>query len=141
MTRELLDRSDVGELVEAFYRRAFVDPLIGPIFTEVARLDLQHHLPIMCDFWETVLFGAGLYRRNALEIHRAIDRQVPLQAPHFERWLALWVETVDERFSGEIAERAKLQATRIAGSISRRLAGRSGSDFETLRVGSGDGPG
>jgi hypothetical protein len=31
-----------------------------------------------------------------------------------------------------VAERAKLQATRIAGSIHRRLEGRSGSEFETI---------
>ncbi|MGH3985522.1 MAG: hypothetical protein ACRDST_23275 [Pseudonocardiaceae bacterium] len=42
---------------------------------------------------------------------------------HFERWLALWTATVDERHGGEKAELAKIQAARIAGSISRRLRG------------------
>lgn len=130
---DLTDRDDVRLLVEAFYRSAFRDPLIGPIFTDIARMDLRHHLPIMCDFWETVLFQAGLYRRNALQLHLALNTQFPLQQEHFSRWLHLWTATVDAHFAGEKAELAKTQAERIAGSIHRRIQGRSGSDFETLR--------
>ncbi|WP_295128258.1 group III truncated hemoglobin [uncultured Leifsonia sp.] len=133
MRPDLTDRDDVRFLVEAFYRRAFLDPLIGPIFTDIARMDLQHHLPIMCDFWETVLFQAGLYRRNALQLHVALNAKFPLRQEHFRRWLHLWTATVDEHFAGEKAELAKTQANRIAGSIHRRIQGRSGSDFETLR--------
>lgn len=59
------------QLVVAFYRAAFADPLIGPVVTEVAKLGLDHHLPIICDFWETVLLDAGLYRRDALQIYLA----------------------------------------------------------------------
>lgn len=55
--RDLADRRDVERLVTAFYLRAFADPLIGPVFTEVARMDLDAHMPVMCDFWESVLFA------------------------------------------------------------------------------------
>jgi hemoglobin len=133
MGSDLTDRDDVRLLVEEFYRSAFGDPLIGPIFTDIARMDLQHHLPIMCDFWETVLFQAGLYRRNALQLHLALNAKFPLQQEHFTRWLELWTAAVDAHFAGEKAELAKTQAERIAGSIHRRTQGRSGSDFETLR--------
>lgn len=133
--RDLANRADVEALVTGFYRTAFADPLIGPIFTDVARMDLDHHLPIMCDFWETVLFSAGLYRRNALQVHVVLNARHPLGPAHFDRWLDLWTRTVDERYAGPHADRAKLQATRIAGSMQRRLAGRSGSAFETLGTG------
>jgi hemoglobin len=134
MSGDLKDRDDVALLVGEFYRRAFADPLIGHIFTHIARMDLARHLPIMCDFWETVLFRPGLYRRNALQLHLMLNARFPLQQEHFERWLTLWVGTVDEHFAGEKADLAKVQATRIAGSIHRRLQGRSGSDFETLKL-------
>ena len=130
--KDLADRTDVEQLVVSFYRAALVDPLIGPVFTEVAKLDLDHHLPIICDFWETVLFNAGLYRRNALQIHLVLHARHPLGVEHFERWLALWSETLDAWFVGPVTERAKLQATRIAGSMQRRTQGGSGSAFETL---------
>jgi hemoglobin len=131
-TRDLQDREDVAVLVGEFYRRAFEDPLIGRIFTDVAKMDLDRHLPIMCDFWETVLFNASVYRRNALRVHLALNARHPLLPEHFERWLELWVRTVDDLFRGEKAALAKLQAERIAGSISRRMQGRSGSEFESI---------
>jgi hemoglobin len=129
---DLRDRADVERLVATFYQRAFRDPVIGPIFTDVAHMDLAHHLPIMCDFWETVLFRAGLYRRNALQLHYLLHAKHPLEQEHFDRWLQIWLATVDELFAGEKAALAKLQAERIAGSIHRRLSGRSGSEFETI---------
>jgi len=88
---------------------------------------------VICDFWETVLFRAGLYRRNALQVHADLHAASPLSAGHFARWLALWTAAVDARFAGGKAELAKIQATRIAYSISRRLLGASGSEFVTIR--------
>lgn len=55
---DIRDRDDILVLVRTFYEAGFQDPLISPIFTEVARMDLDHHLPIMGDFWESVLFQA-----------------------------------------------------------------------------------
>ncbi|HEU4756353.1 MAG TPA: group III truncated hemoglobin [Agromyces sp.] len=132
MMQDLADRDDVERLVVAFYETAFRDPMIGPIFTDVAHMDLAAHLPIMCDFWETVLFRTGAYRRNALQVHVALHARHPLTEAHFDRWLELWDATVDAGFTGPAAEQAKLQAARIAGSMRRRLSGRSGSAFETL---------
>ncbi|MFT4210752.1 MAG: group III truncated hemoglobin [Microbacterium sp.] len=129
---DIEDRADIEELVVGFYRAAFADPTLGPIFTEVAKLDLDRHLPIMCDFWETVLLRADNYRRNALQLHLDLHARHPLTADHFGRWLALWTRAVDDRFAGPVADRAKVQAVTIAGSMLRRLAGRSGSAFETI---------
>ncbi len=120
---DLADRTDVERLVVAFYDRAFADPLLGPIFVDIAQLDLVAHLPIMCDFWETALFRAGLYKRNALAVHAALHAVEPLTGDHFFRWLTLWTTTVDELFVGPKAELAKTQASRIAWSINRRLSG------------------
>ncbi|MBL7501920.1 group III truncated hemoglobin [Frankia sp. CNm7] len=130
--RDIASREDIAALVTAFYGRAFADPLLGPIFVDVARLDLAAHLPIMCDFWETVLFRAGTYHRNALRAHAALHARSPLTPPHFARWLELWAGTIDDLYQGELAERAKLQATRIAGSLRRRLAGEPASELVTI---------
>ena len=132
MVHDLASRDDVEKLVVAFYESAFRDPLIGPIFTDVARMDLAAHLPIMCDFWETVLFRSGAYRRNALQVHVTLHARHPLTGDHFAGCLELWDATVDALHAGPIAERAKMQAERLAGSMQRRIAGRSGSAFETV---------
>ncbi|MFI5086576.1 MAG: group III truncated hemoglobin [Actinomycetales bacterium] len=129
---DLEGRPDVVALVQDFYRRAFADPVLGPIFTDVARMDLAAHLPIMADFWETVLFRAGLYRRNALAVHLDLHAKEPLTQAHFGRWLELWCGTVDDTFAGPKAELAKLQARRIAASIQRRVQGGQASAHATI---------
>jgi hemoglobin len=130
---DIADREDISRLVTEFYRRAFTDDLLGPVFVDIARVDLSAHLPVMCDFWETVLLRAGRYHRNALRPHVALDAQVTLTPAHFARWLALWAATVDERHAGEKAELAKVQACRIAGSISRRLRRQPAAELVTIR--------
>ncbi len=120
--------------MESFYAKAFTDNLIGYIFTDVVHMDLAEHLPVMADFWQTVLFKAGLYNRNALKIHFDIHAQEPLTLEHFNRWLHLWSATVDELFSGEKAEMAKVQAHVIAGSMHRRVSGHAASQFSTISV-------
>lgn len=119
---DIADRDDVWTLIDAFYTRAFADEMLGPVFVEIAKMDLAAHMPVMCDFWETVLFNKRLYRGNAFQPHAVLDAKVTLDDAMFDRWLTLWGVTVDERFSGPIADRAKLQASRIAKSIRHRLS-------------------
>ena len=60
--RDIADRADCERLVRAFYGRVMTDPIIGFIFTDVAHMDLEEHVPVITDFWETILLGAGSYR-------------------------------------------------------------------------------
>lgn len=121
VSEDVGSREDIAALVREFYTRAFADPVLGPVFTDVARMDLEAHLPVMCDFWETVLLGTGTYRRNAMAPHVALHTRAPLQPRHFERWLALWTATVDGRHTGERAQRAKDRAAGVAASMRRRV--------------------
>lgn len=131
--KDIVDRQDLADLLVAFYSRAFADDLLGPVFVDVAHMDLPAHLPIMCDFWETVLFRSGRYRRNALRVHAALHDKTPLTSLHLGRWLALWSETIDERHAGVTSDLAKLQARRIAWSFNRRLNGRSSGESHLPR--------
>jgi hemoglobin len=122
-TRDLADRDDIEALLRRFYGLVFVDDVLAEPFSELRAQGLESHIPVMCDFWETVLFRAGLYRGNALVVHRRLDERHPLCANHFTRWLDLWEATVDEMYDGPAAARAKIQAGRIAKSLHRRLRG------------------
>ena len=97
-------RADCERLVRAFYGRALEDPIIGFIFTDVAKLDLEAHVPRIASFWETILLGARSYGGGAFAPHARVHAKVRLREGHFARWLALWNATVDELFAGERAE-------------------------------------
>jgi hemoglobin len=114
-------RDDCERLVRAFYERAFADDMIGWLFTDVARLDLDAHVPRITAFWETILLGAQTYGGGAFAPHAALHLKAPLRSAHFGRWVTLWGETVDELFAGERAELAKAHAARVAHAFHRRL--------------------
>lgn len=120
---DIRDRADCERLVRTFYGRALVDPVIGFIFTDVAKLDLEEHVPVITSFWETMLLGAGTYGGGAFGVHANLNRQVPFRAGHFLRWLTLWNASVDELFDGPVADEAKRHAERVANAFHRRLGG------------------
>ncbi len=119
--RDIETRADCERLVRAFYGRALVDPIIGWIFVDVAKLDVEAHVPRIASFWETILLGARSYGGGAFAPHAALNARVRLRAGHFERWLLLWRATVDELFVGERAELAKAHALRVAQAFNGRL--------------------
>ncbi|MCF2529028.1 group III truncated hemoglobin [Yinghuangia soli] len=120
-------REDIIALLEDFYAKAFADDLLGPVFVDVAQMDLAAHLPRLADFWETTLLRSGGYRGNALEPHRALHAESPLTAEHFARWMELWSAALEARFAGPVADRAAVQADRIARAMRKRLEIADGS--------------
>jgi hemoglobin len=118
---DIEDRADVERLVRTFYGRALTDPVIGFIFTDVAKLDLEAHVPVITSFWETMLLGVQTYGGGAFAPHAALHARIGLREGHFERWLVLWRAAVDESFAGERAELAKAHAERVARAFLRRL--------------------
>jgi hemoglobin len=117
MKHDIENRADIDLLMTEFYSTAMVDGTIGYIFTDVAKLDLDHHLPIIGDFWETMLFQAGSYSRhgrNPMIVHAELNEKTPLKPLHFARWLEIFTETIDRLFAGERAQILKFRAAMIA---------------------------
>ncbi len=114
---DIESRADIDRLMHEFYERVLVDKVIGFIFTDVAKLDLEHHLPIIGDFWESLLFGTPAYSkhgRNPLLVHQELHEKLELTDEHFQRWLELFNATIDEIFTGERAGYLKERAAAIA---------------------------
>ncbi len=118
---DITDRRDVACLVNVFYDRVRDDGLLGPIFDDVAHVDWATHLPRMYDFWESVLFGTATFKGAPLVVHRALAQQTPLSGEAFHRWVTLFQATVDDLFSGTMANQAKDSAVRIAATMEQSL--------------------
>lgn len=108
---------DVKRLVDSFYEKVNRDQLLGPIFNDVAQVDWDAHLPKMYRFWESMLFQAATYAGAPFPKHAIL----PVAQEHFERWVALFVETVKENFAGPKAEEAQMRAGCIADTFARRM--------------------
>jgi hemoglobin len=111
---DITTRQDIQILVDRFYEKVKSDPLLSPVF---AHLDWPKHLPVMYDFWSSILLGDNSYQGNPFQKHIPL----PITANHFSQWLLLFRKTVDENFSGEKAEEAKSRAESIAGVFQFKL--------------------
>lgn len=115
MEKRTLDSPEaVRFLVDSFYEKVQVDPLIGPIFTHVAQVDWSKHLPKMYAFWESLILGNNAYDGHPFRPHLIVNQKHTLTIEHFERWLQLFSATLSEKFTGDAADHVRQRATQIA---------------------------
>ncbi len=114
MKTDIRDRADIQHLINAFYNKVKIDPVIGFYFSKVVNVNWDNHLPKMYDFWENILFHSGVYSGNPMEKHVQLHQKHPMNQEHFKQWTSLFTENVDELFEGEMAETIKQRALSIA---------------------------
>lgn len=112
--RDIETKEDIAFLMEAFYSKMLTDKVVGYIFTDVAQLDLKSHLPSLTNFWENMLLNGNGYKKDVMSIHLQLNQKENLTLEHFERWLQLLSETVNEHFKGEVAIKMVHNAQNIA---------------------------
>lgn len=119
--KDIENREDIEQLVDAFYRRIRADDLVGVIFNDIVTINWDEHLPVMCDFWDNVLFFSGKYTGNPMDLHKHLHNIRPIDSRHFARWLKLFIDTVDELYKGGKAELAKQRAKSISSIIEDKI--------------------
>ncbi|HVG13855.1 MAG TPA: group III truncated hemoglobin [Chitinophagaceae bacterium] len=122
MKRDIESREDLEIMLSAFYEKALNDDLIRHFFTSVVPLDLAHHLPLIIDFWESVLLNKAGYRKNVMDVHLNINKLSSIEPAHFARWVSLFTSTIDQLFEGPRATLAKQRAQSIATMMSIKIA-------------------
>src|SRR3990170_5031551 len=101
MKKQLLDNREAVELlVHSFYVKVKQDDLLAPIFNNAENFQWDTHIPVMINFWETLLLDAATYKGNTMQKHIELHKRHPLTPKHFERWKALFYATLDEFFEG-----------------------------------------
>jgi hemoglobin len=108
--KDIESYEDIKKVIDEFYNRVQKDDLIGPVFLERIPGDWQLHLTIMYDFWYTVLFAKAAYRGQPFIKHATL----PIHKEHFDRWIALFHQTIDELYTGKITEDAKQRAVKMS---------------------------
>lgn len=111
---DIQNQDDLYLLVDEFYKKLLSDKSINYIFTDVVKIKIEEHLPILVTFWSQAILGTGGYTKNLTQIHLDIDKKEHLTKELFDIWLNHFNKTVDENFAGENSEKIKTQALSIA---------------------------
>ncbi|MCD8740081.1 group III truncated hemoglobin [Mucilaginibacter roseus] len=116
--KQILNLNDIKQLVDTFYNKVQNNALIGPVFNERIQDRWPQHLEKMYSFWQTVLLEEYTYFGRPFPPHA----QLPVEREHFETWLNLFNETVDELFTGDKATEAKWRANKMAEIFQIKIA-------------------
>lgn len=109
MIHDIENTLDIRQLVDSFYGKVRKDPIIGKLFNDKIQ-DWDTHLEKMYRFWQTVLLNDHTYQGSPFALHAPL----PIEKSHFDRWILLWNETVDNHFTRKIAEEAKWRGDKMA---------------------------
>ena len=112
-----IDEEMIERLIRAFYQRVQQDPLIGPVFAERIT-DWEPHLQQMFAFWSSVALMSGRYHGQPMQKHLPL----PIDARHFDRWLALFEETARELTPPAAADHFVTAARRVGESLELGMA-------------------
>ncbi len=119
---DIQTQDDLYLLVDEFYKKLLADDSISYIFTEVVKIKLEEHLPILVTFWSQGVLGTGGYTKNLTQIHLEVNEKEYLSPELFALWLSHFNTTVDENFKGQKAEQIKNQALSIATVMQIKIA-------------------
>ena len=123
MQRDLNNHAELEALLRHFYRLVLADSIIGYLFVDVAKIDLDAHLPKVVDFWHDLLFATKQYDGGIFAAHLGVHKQVPLKPGHFTRWLYLLERSIKEcELEGPKTQQMLMLAHRISKSMSAALS-------------------
>jgi hemoglobin len=125
---DIKDLDDIKKLVDVFYDKVRDDALLAPIFNGIIQDRWANHLNTMYTFWQTVLLGDHTYFGSPFVPHA----KLPIDQKHFQAWLKLFNETVDELFIGTIAAEAKWRADKMAIMFEAKIKHYQNSEFRNL---------
>jgi hemoglobin len=114
MKKDIASKEDIQLLVDTFYSRVLSDSILAPHF---AHINFEEHKPKMIFFWSFALLNEPGYTTNVFDKHRDLK----IDKSHFDQWLKLFHQTVDELFEGEKANDAKMRASSIGWSFAEKL--------------------
>ena len=116
-----IDEAMIERLVRSFYARVRDDGIPGPIFAAKIQ-EWEPHLQKMFAFWSSVALMTGRYHGQPMARHLPL----PIDAQHFDRWLALFAQTAHEVCPQAAAQHLVLLSRRIAESLELGIASSRG---------------
>lgn len=119
---QLNSREAIELLVNSFYTKVKADLVIGDIFNNAENFSWDKHIPIMINFWETLLLDTASYRGNTMAKHLELNKRHPLNTAHFDRWKKLFFETLDELFEGPNVDVAKKKAEAMSALMQFKIS-------------------
>ena len=120
--KDIENQVDLNLLVDEFYKKLLSDNRISYIFTDIVKIKIEEHLPILVVFWSQMILGTGGYTNNLTDIHLKVDQLEHLTPELFEIWINHFNQSVNENFIGNNANEIKTQAKNLSIILQIKIA-------------------
>lgn len=122
---DLNSSEEIFEMVTRQYSDIVQDDLLVPYFTfGPGFIDWRAHIASVTDYWVHVVLLAPDWDIDVLESHRHLHEHSAFTPELFDRWLQIFLDTVDGGWSGPNASLAKKRATGMARAMAMRYLGK-----------------
>jgi hemoglobin len=111
---DIASETDIDFLVETFYNKLKKNEKLAPFFIHT---NWEHHLPRMKQFWHFIILDKPGFKGNIYDAHS--NKQI--KSPHFDVWLQLFCDTVNENFKGINSTKATEKARELSMLFSWKL--------------------
>ncbi|MFN6945644.1 MAG: group III truncated hemoglobin [Cytophagaceae bacterium] len=115
--KDIQTKEDIRCFVDSFYDKVNADAILSPVFNHHSKVNWEKHLPIMYDFWASIILGSMEYKGQPFPKHAGL----PVEKKHFEQWVHLFTQTIDDLFSGPVADMVKIRAVTIASAFRYKM--------------------
>lgn len=119
--RVIYIQESLDNVINPFYDKFLADRKVNYLFTDVTKVNLEKHFPILIDFWHSMLLGSKTYSRNAMQPHIDLAKKAKLSKEYFQIWLGYIYKSVGELYEGKLALAIKAKAQNIAGLMKRKV--------------------
>ena len=115
MKTDISSKKDIQLILSKFYDKLLADKKMIPFFEEIVKENsLEHHLEIITDFWQDILFNTTTYSNNTMQKHLDKNAFIQFEKEHFTIWTLYFFSTIDLFFEGENTEKMKNRARSIS---------------------------
>lgn len=119
---DIKTQADLYLIVTDFYKKLLADERISYIFTDVVKIKLEEHLPVLVTFWSQAILGTGGYVANLTQLHLDVNAKSQLSKELFDIWLIHFEAAINQHFEGFNCERMKNQAHNLAQIMQIKIA-------------------
>ena len=120
--KDIQTPEEIYIVVDEFYKKLLADDTISYIFTDVVKIKLEEHLPILVTFWSQAILETGGYVNNLTQIHLDVNAKSYLSKELFDIWLNHFEAAINENFEGFNCERMKNQAHNLSTIMQIKIA-------------------
>ena len=120
--KDIQTQEEIYIVVDEFYKKLLADNKISYIFTDVVKIKLEEHLPILVTFWSQAILGTGGYVNNLTQIHLDINTSSSLSKELLDLCLNHFEAAIEENFEGINCERMKNQAHNLSTIMQIKIA-------------------